>query len=106
MGEKPFSSRRKTPKEERLLGGLAMVGSAAKPQTKQKLVFCAGPSEQRAAGRSADERSEAEAPKQAFNPQANITTVYRFAILLYAHPKRLALNDRDKAHFLFAISVQ
>ncbi|AFC24950.1 hypothetical protein SGRA_2221 [Saprospira grandis str. Lewin] len=44
--------------------GLAMVGSAAKPQTKQKLVFCAGPSEQRAAERSADERSEAEAQKQ------------------------------------------
>ena len=41
-----------------------MVGSAAKPQTKQKLVFCAGPSEQRAAERSADERSEAEAPKK------------------------------------------
>ncbi|AFC23160.1 hypothetical protein SGRA_0421 [Saprospira grandis str. Lewin] len=39
-----------------------MVGSAAKPQTQQKLVFCAGPSEQRAAERSADERSEAEAP--------------------------------------------
>ena len=42
--------------------GLAMVGSAAKPQTKQKLVFCAGPSEQRAAERSA--RRRREAPKQ------------------------------------------
>jgi len=39
-----------------------MVGSAAKPQTKQKLVFCAGPSEQRAAERSA--RPRREAPKK------------------------------------------
>ena len=40
-----------------------MVGSAAKPQTKQKLVFCAGPSEQRAAERSAARpKAAAEAP--------------------------------------------
>ncbi|AFC22905.1 hypothetical protein SGRA_0161 [Saprospira grandis str. Lewin] len=48
-----------------------MVGSAAKPQTQQKLVFCAGPSEQRAAERSADERSEAEAPKKRRKSQAS-----------------------------------
>jgi len=51
MDQKLSSRRRKQPKEKRQLSGLAMVGSAAKPQTKQKLVFCAGPSEQRAAER-------------------------------------------------------
>jgi len=45
--------------------GLAMGSSAAKPQTKQKTCFFAqGRADLRAADRSADERSEAEAPKK------------------------------------------
>jgi len=51
MGPKLPNRRREQQKEKRQLSGLAMGSSAAKPQTKQKLVFCAGPSEQRAAER-------------------------------------------------------
>ena len=45
--------------------GLALCSSGQQGQTEQKMrsIFCEGPSEQRAAQPSADERSEAEAPK-------------------------------------------
>ncbi|EJF51946.1 hypothetical protein SapgrDRAFT_0187 [Saprospira grandis DSM 2844] len=47
------------------MSGLAMGSSAAQPQTKQKTCFFAqGRADLRAVDRSADERSEAEAPKK------------------------------------------
>jgi len=57
-----FSS--KAGRSAELLFGLAMCSSGRRPDPAKNLFFCAGPSEQRAAQRSAARRSRSGGPKK------------------------------------------